>query len=57
MLSVLSVLIAHYDISVLRCTLVCISVLINVSLFQITLPLHTKSTLVYHVHEGTQYTL
>ena len=49
-LSVLSVLIAHYDISVLRCTLVW-------SLFQITLPLHTKSTLVYHVHEGTQYTL
>ncbi len=57
MLSVLSVLIAHYDISVHRCTLVSISVLINVIFFQKTLPLHTISTLVYYVHEGTQYTL
>ncbi len=37
MLSVLSVLIAHCDISVHRCIWVCISVLINISFFQINL--------------------
>ncbi len=50
MLSVLSVLIAHYDISVHRCTLVCISVLIKGIFFQIKYPCTLRA------HWCTMYT-